>query len=115
MAAAVPYLFIPGPVFTSIGLAAPIGEVAVLIALTAALWFVLMVLLLMWGNKRLDPGRVGILLMGEVVVGAASAALLTDEPFGLRQLVGGAMIVAAAVADIAVRSRRPSAPANGRP
>jgi drug/metabolite transporter (DMT)-like permease len=56
-------------------------------------------LLLMWGTKRLDPGRVGILLMGEALVGAATAAVLTDEPFGWREMVGGALIIGAGLID----------------
>lgn len=56
-------------------------------------------LLLMWGTKRLDPGRVGILLMGEVLVGAATAAALTDEPFGWREMLGGTLIIGAGLID----------------
>jgi drug/metabolite transporter (DMT)-like permease len=54
---------------------------------------------LFWGVARLDPGRVGILLMAEVVVGAATAAILTDEPFGWRQILGGGLIVGAGFID----------------
>jgi drug/metabolite transporter (DMT)-like permease len=43
---------------------------------------------------------VGILLMIEAVVGAASAALLTDEPFGAREAIGGTLVIAAGVVDI---------------
>ena len=56
-------------------------------------------LLLMWGTKRLDPGRVGILLMGEALVGAATATILTDEPFGWREIVGGLLILGAGLID----------------
>jgi drug/metabolite transporter (DMT)-like permease len=57
-------------------------------------------ILLMWGTKRLDPGRVGILLMGEVLVGAGTAAILTDEPFGWREMAGSVLIVGAGLIDI---------------
>ena len=40
--------------------------------------------LTIWPATVLSPGRVGMLLMVEVIVGVASAALLLDEPFGLR-------------------------------
>ena len=98
VAAVAPMVLMPERVFTPIG--APIGDILPLLALVALVWFVAMILLLMWGAKRLDPGRVGILLMGEVLVGAASAAWLTDEPFGVRQVAGGGLIIAAAVIDI---------------
>ena len=61
-----------------------------------------------WGNKRLDPGRVGILMMSEVLVTALTAALLTVEPFGWRQIVGGGLIVAAAAIDIMARAPEPA-------
>jgi len=36
----------------------------------------------------MDPGRLGVLLQMEAVVGIGSAAVLTDEPFGLVELLG---------------------------
>jgi drug/metabolite transporter (DMT)-like permease len=53
--------------------------------------------LFIWAAARMDPGRVSILLLFEIVAAALSAGLLTDEPFGRRELLGGALIVAAAV------------------
>ena len=42
------------------------------LALLIALFGVPPVIMALWGASRLSPGRVGILLMGEVVVGVAS-------------------------------------------
>lgn len=58
------------------------------------------VLMTLWGAARLTPGRVGILLMGEVAVGIVSAALWSGEPFGLREVVGATLIVGAAVVEL---------------
>jgi drug/metabolite transporter (DMT)-like permease len=58
-------------------------------------WMPLVLWLTMFGGSRLDPGRVAVLLMLEVVIGLASAALLTDEPLGPRELAGAVFIVAA--------------------
>ena len=63
----------------------------------------------LYGAQRLTPGRVGILLLGEVVVGVASAALLTDEPFGWREGLGTALILGAALAEVAKQQNRPAA------
>ena len=60
-----------------------------LVWVPAVLW------LTMLGGSRLDPGRVAVLLMLEVVIGLVSAALLTDEPFGRREFAGAVCIVAA--------------------
>ena len=55
---------------------------------------------IIWGARILSPGRVGILLMGEVVLGVASAAILTDEPFGMRELTGTILIVGAGLVEV---------------
>jgi len=58
------------------------------------------VLLIIGGGRLLSPGRVGILLMGEAVTGIATAAVLTDEPFGLREALGTALVLGAAVVEV---------------
>ncbi len=58
-------------------------------------WMPVVLWLTMFGGARLDPGRVAVLLMLEVVIALASAALLTNEPFGRREFVGAVFIVAA--------------------
>jgi drug/metabolite transporter (DMT)-like permease len=63
--------------------------------LLGLVWMPLVLWLTMFGGSRLEPGRVAVLLMLEVVIGLASAALLTREPFGPRELVGAVFIVGA--------------------
>ncbi len=58
-------------------------------------WMPLVLWLTMFGGSRLEPGRVAVLLMLEVVIGLVSAAVLTREPFGPRECVGAIFIVAA--------------------
>lgn len=55
---------------------------------------------LLWGAGQLSPGRVGILLCLEMVFGVVSAAALTDEPFGLREMLGTALIIAAVLVEV---------------
>jgi hypothetical protein len=55
---------------------------------------------LLWGSKHIDAGRLGILLQMEAVVGIGSAALLTDEPFGIVELTGTLLVVGAGVVDV---------------
>ncbi len=55
---------------------------------------------LLWGAKHLDPGRVGILLQVEAVVGIGSAGLLAGEPFGLAEATGSVLVISAGVADV---------------
>ncbi len=56
--------------------------------------------LTIWPATLLSPGRVGMLLMVEVFVGVASAAILTDEQFGLRELAGTMLIISAGVVEV---------------
>ena len=79
--------------------------------LLVAAYLVPSMLVLLWAASRLSPGRVGLLLMGEVVVGVISAALLTDEPFGGRELIGTILIVSAGVIEVTRRQAR-STPAD---
>lgn len=57
--------------------------------------------LTIWPATLLSPGRVGMLLMGEVIVGIGSAAYLSGEVFGWRELVGTLLIVSAAIVEVA--------------
>ncbi|TNF86137.1 MAG: DMT family transporter [Gammaproteobacteria bacterium] len=70
-------------------------------------WIALVALLMLpityltiWPATVLSPGRVGMLLMVEVIVGVASAAMLTEEQFGLREFVGAALIISAGVVEV---------------
>ena len=50
-----------------------------------------------YGPTQLNPGIAGILFMVEIGVGTLTASLLTDEPFGVRELLGVLIITLAAL------------------
>lgn len=64
------------------------------------LWWGLFMASLMWATARLEPARLGILLMTEVLVGALSAAILAGEHLGALELIGGAMVLCAGVLEV---------------
>ncbi len=77
----------------------------------SSIWIVVVALLLLpatwltiWPATILSPARVGILFMTEAIVGIGSAAWLTNEPFGLREIVGTALIMGAAIVEV-IRSQ----------
>ena len=85
----------------TVGAAAIVSIVAVLSMVSA--WGIL------WGVRLVSPGRAGLLLMTEVVTGLASAAALAGEPFGVVQVAGSGLIVAAALVEVLpARARRPA-------
>lgn len=53
-----------------------------------------------WGSRQVDPGRLGILLQIEAVVGIGSAALLAGEPFGAREAIGAVLVVSASFVEV---------------
>jgi drug/metabolite transporter (DMT)-like permease len=67
--------------------------VAVHIGLTGGLWWGVSIAGLMWAAVRLDPARVGILLMTEVIFGALTAAIFAGESLSPSEMIGGALVV----------------------
>lgn len=101
-------LFVGGTVAIAIlsllpALEAPVPAVtapAAAIVLAVAVLSVLSAGGILWGARLISPGRAGLLLMMEVITGLASAALLAGEPFGVVQVVGSTLIMAAALAEV---------------
>ncbi|MSP82976.1 MAG: DMT family transporter [Alphaproteobacteria bacterium] len=80
------------------------------LGLEAALWLAFVILVfqlagnatLLWGAAQIDPGRFGILVMVDLVVGVVSAAALAGEPFGWHQALGSGLIVGAGLLEVLV-------------
>ena len=64
-----------------------------------------------WGSRYVDPGRLGILLQIEAVVGVGSAALLAGEPFGVRQAIGAVLVISAGLVEVIGNRKEPTADA----
>ena len=94
-----PLLVIPArflaemPTATQLGLAWPwiLGTGILLWPITQQFLF--------WAVPRVEVARSGLLLLSEAMLGVASAAILTDEPFGWRESIGSALILGAALLD----------------
>ena len=78
----------------------PLLSVLPWIIVAAVIFFVPPNFLVLWAAQRLDPGRVGILLTTEVLVGAVSAAFLSGEAFGPAELAGTAFIISAGLVEV---------------
>ncbi len=90
---------------------AALGPVLGWATLAGGLWWGLSMAGLMWATPRLDPARVGILLMSEVLVGAVSAALIAGEALGPLEIVGGILVLVAGLLEVwPIRRRGGAAP-----
>lgn len=107
-AAPAAFVFAAGGALAALALApllAPLPETPALAALglaalTGVLWWGIFTVGLMWAVTRLDPARTGILLMGEVLVGTATAAWLAGEILSAPELLGGALVLLAGVLEV---------------
>jgi drug/metabolite transporter (DMT)-like permease len=87
--------------------AADLTAMALTILATAGFWWVLSIAALMWASLRLDPARLGILLMVEVVVGAATAAAFAREGLSPPEIAGGVLVILSGVLEVwPLRDRR---------
>lgn len=66
---------------------------------------------LYWGSRYVDPARLAILFQLEVIIGIGSAALLTGEPFGIREMIGGLLVVSAGLVEVFSNTRTKTGPA----
>ena len=71
-------------------------QVGILSALSL-LWIVPGTLATFYGVARLDAGKAAILLLAELVVGVFSAVLIGGEHLSVQEIVGGILILSAAV------------------
>ncbi len=95
----------PPPSGAEVIAAMPLALVTSILFILPATWLVF------WGAARLDPGRVAILLLLELVAAAIASAMLTQEPFGWREVAGCTLILfaglAEAIPDLRAARRKP--------
>ena len=59
----------------------------------------------LWSAQRLAPAVLSFLLTAEILSGVITGALFLDEPFGLLQIIGAVLIIAAALSEVVPRLR----------
>tara|TARA_Y100000590_G_scaffold379156_1_gene446620 strand:+ start:1060 stop:1944 length:885 start_codon:yes stop_codon:yes gene_type:complete len=76
------------------------NDIFIWIFLFSVLWLLPSMFLTFTSAEILDPGRINILLMFEVIVAISSAALFTNEIIGIREMIGATLIISAATVDL---------------
>ena len=65
--------------------------------LIGAGWWAASLSAFMWATQKMEPARVGILLMSEVIVGTATAIVFAKEPFNMLTGLGAMMVITAGI------------------
>jgi drug/metabolite transporter (DMT)-like permease len=108
---AVTLVIMPFLPFTSSGLPGLDADISLTPAVAVGIGTALVMMpanfAVLWGASQLEPARVGILLMLEVVVGVLSAAAFAGEPFSRGEAVGAILIVGAGILEVVRQTEAP--------
>ena len=63
------------------------------LVLISVFYFIPTGIVILWAPTQIGAGICSILFLSEIIVGAISSSILTDEPFGWRQITGCSLIV----------------------
>ena len=66
---------------------------SVFLIILSVFYFIPTGIVILWAPSKLGAGLCSILFLSEIVVGVITSSILTDEPFGWREIVGSSMIV----------------------
>ncbi len=56
-------------------------------------YFIPIGIVILWSPSKLGARLCSILFLSEIIVGVISSSILTDEPFGLLEIIGSSMMV----------------------
>ena len=68
-------------------------SMASFLIIISVFYFIPTGIVILWSPSKLGAGLCSILFLSEIIVGVISSGILTDEPFGWREIVGSSMIV----------------------
>jgi len=77
-----------------------LSQTYLIILAFAFIWLLPGYWLITYGQDQVDPGRAGILLMFEVVIGIISAYLIANELISIRELFGALFILSAPLVEL---------------
>ena len=68
-------------------------SMSLFLIIISVFYFIPTGIVILWAPSKLGAGLCSILFLTEIVVGVTSSSILTDEPFGWREIVGSSMII----------------------
>jgi drug/metabolite transporter (DMT)-like permease len=75
----------------------PLPQAALWAVVYGGLWLTLITIGTQWGVTQMDAGRSSIIIVAELVVAVASTAIIMQTQVQLFEIVGGVMVLAAAM------------------
>ena len=97
-------------VFIPVQKALPAGEAIVYAGVYGIVFLSLITFATQWGVTQLEAGRAALIIVMELVAAVVSVALLTDETLSSREIIGGLLVLSAAIME-GWREPAPSKPA----
>jgi len=79
--------------------ALPDNQAIPLAMLYGAIWIMLITIGTQWAVTKMEAGRSSIILVMELVVAVVSAAIISNAQLGMNELIGGAMVIGAALVE----------------
>ena len=68
-------------------------SMALFLVIISVFYFIPTGIVIFWSPSKLGAGLCSILFLSEIVVGVITSSILTDEPFGWREITGSSLIV----------------------
>ncbi len=83
--------------------------------LTGTVYLMPLMVATLWSARFLPPATMSFLLTAEVISGVASAAILLGDPFGMFEVAGALLIIAAALVEVVSGTQHPPTTAQESP
>ena len=80
-------------------------SMSIFIVILSVFYFIPSGIIILWAPTQLGAGLCSILFLNEILVGVISSSILTDEPFGWREIIGSSMIIIGGILAVVIPSK----------
>ena len=61
--------------------------------------------MVIWSPSKIGAGLFSILILSEIIFGTLSTGLLANDPFGLREIIGGGLMLLAGLVEVLLKPK----------
>ena len=80
-------------------------SMSIFLVILSVFYFIPSGIIILWAPTQLGAGLCSILFLNEILVGVISSSILTDEPFGWREIIGSSMIIIGGILAVVIPSK----------